>query len=121
VAAILHSLGVPAATPVIEVWNKLDRVGGAARTALTAQAAATGGVCALSALTGEGVGDLLAAVAEALAEPLTAARLHLPFAEGRRRAWLHAAGVVAEEREAEDGWHLALRWTARQAAEYSAL
>jgi GTP-binding protein HflX len=119
VADILGSLGVAAGTPQIEVWNKLDLVTGAARTALMAQSG--GRTRAISAVTGEGMAGLLDAVSQALAEPVTEARLRLSFADGRRRAWLHAAGVIAEEREGEDGWHLAVRWTARQAAEYAAI
>ncbi len=119
VADILGALGVAETTPRIELWNKFDLVEGSARTALTGQAGQ--GVRIISALTGEGIAALLDAITAALAEPVTAARLQLSFAEGRRRAWLHAAGVVAEEREDDTGWHLAIRWTARQAAEYGAL
>jgi GTPase len=119
VADILGSLGVAQSTPMIEVWNKFDLVEGSARTALLGQAGQ--GVRILSALTGEGMAPLLDAISRALTEPVHEARLTLPFAEGRRRAWLHAAGVVAEEREGEGAWHLLVRWTERQAGEYAAL
>jgi GTP-binding protein HflX len=118
---ILAQLGVEATVPVFEVWNKLDLVGDAARAALVAQAARRADVFPVSALTGEGVEALLAAVSDALSESAHPASLHLPFAEARRRAWLHAQGVVTAEREGEDGWDIDLRWTARQEAAYRAL
>jgi GTP-binding protein HflX len=121
VREILAALGVDAATPVFEVWNKLDLVPEQGRATLAAQAARRADVFPLSALTGEGVDRLLEAVSAALAEPVEARALHLPFAEARRRAWLHDQGVVAEERQGEDGWHLSIRWTARQEAAFRAL
>ena len=45
----------------------------------------------------------------------------LEFADGRRRAWLHEAGVVEREEAGEDGLVLHLRWTARQKAGFEAL
>lgn len=118
VAEILASLGVSAQVPQIEVWNKLDRVDPASREALAAQAAQRPQVLALSALTGEGVEALLAAVAAELDEERSEAVLDLPFGEGRRRAWLHDRGLVVAESEGEDGWRLTVRWTARQAARF---
>ena len=118
VAEILASLGVSAQTPQIEVWNKLDQVDPAAHEALVAQAAQRPQVFALSALTGEGVPDLLAAVGAELDEDRSEAVLALPFGEGRRRAWLHDRGLVVAETEEEDGWRLTVRWTARQAARF---
>ncbi|NGM47044.1 GTPase HflX [Rhodobacter sp. SGA-6-6] len=118
VAEILASLGVSAQTPQIEVWNKLDQVDPASREALAAQAAQRPQVFPISALTGEGVEALLAAVAAELDEERSEAVLELPFGEGRRRAWLHDRGLVVAESEGEDGWRLTLRWTARQAARF---
>ncbi len=121
VAEILASLGVAAGTPQFEVWNKLDMVDAAAHEALTVQAAQRPQVFPLSALTGEGVPALLAAIGQELDEDRTDATLTLPFTEGRRRAWLHDHGLVTAETEAEDGWHLTLRWTTRQEARFQAL
>ncbi len=121
VRAILADLGVDAAVPVFEVWNKLDLLDGEGRAALAAQAARRGGVFPVSAVTGEGVSAMLEAVSAALSDPVTPHRLHLPFAEARRRAWLHDQGVVAGERTGEDGWEMDLRWTARQEAAFRAL
>jgi GTP-binding protein HflX len=114
VAAILSSLGVTAATPQLEVWNKLDLVPPDDRAALVAQAARSDTVLALSALTGEGMERLTGAISAAFDAAKTDATLELPFAEGRRRAWLHAEGVVTAETDTDTGHRIALRWTARQ-------
>jgi len=121
VADILTSLGVGPAVPQIEIWNKLDLVDGTARVALEARAGQGRGILALSALTGEGIDALLADVSATFEEEKTDETLFLGFSEGRRRAWLHGAGLVEAEDQAEDGWTLHLRWTARQKGEYAAL
>ncbi|MDP2739375.1 MAG: GTPase HflX [Pseudorhodobacter sp.] len=121
VAEILTSLGVKPDTPQFEVWNKLDLVTGAARDGLAQQAATRPTVVALSALTGEGIARLTDAVAQAFDQATTEHHLVLPFSAGRRRAWLHAEGVVLAETESDDGWHIDLRWSARQESNFRAL
>ncbi len=121
VQAILSDLGVAEATPVIEVWNKTDLLPEAERAALAAQAARRDDVVTASALTGEGLEALGARVVDSLGEDRTRAELLIPFAEGRKRAWLHAAGVVEAEREEEEGHRLTVFWTARQASRFRAL
>ena len=114
VAEILASLKVNPAVPLLEVWNKLDQVDGAERAALVLQAENRTGVFPVSALTGEGIDGLLAAVSGALDEEKTSRDLHLGFAEGKARAFLHAEGVVQGEEMVEDGWNIRVLWTARQ-------
>ena len=114
VAAILESLGVDRAVPQIEVWNKIDLLEGAARAAMENHAARRGDVRLLSAATGEGVPAVVAAITEALDGTREEAVLELPFAEGRRRAWLHENRVITDERQTEEGWRLSVRWTPRQ-------
>ncbi len=121
VGDILDSLGVEDDVPLFEVWNKIDLLPPERREALLVQDARTPGVHAVSALTGAGIGALLAAMSDALEEEHEVGEVVLPYGDGRRRAWLHAAGVIAQEREAEDGLHFTLRWTARQRAAYEAL
>ncbi|GAB1480408.1 GTPase HflX [Paracoccaceae bacterium] len=114
VADIMASLGVNAATPLIEVWNKLDLVEPSAREAQAVQAANRAQVFPISAVTGEGVSALLDAVSAAFDEEKTERSLKLPFTDGRRHAWLHAEGVVLAETQGEEGWQIDVRWTARQ-------
>ncbi len=115
---ILTSLGVNKATPMIEVWNKLDLVEGSARESLIVQATQRPDVLAVSALTGEGMERLYDVVSLAFDEEKTTRTVVLPFSDGKKHAWLHAQGVVEHEDQGEDGWHLTLRWTARQEKRY---
>jgi GTPase len=121
VADILASLGVKSTTPMIEVWNKLDLVDPSLKASLVAQSAGISGVHAISAVTGEGLDALLAAISLHLDDEKTDITLTLGFAEGRKRAWLHDEGVVREEHQDDTGYRLEVRWTARQAARFAAL
>ena len=118
VADILQSLGVGPATPQFEIWNKLDLVAPAEREALTQQAETRDRVFPVSALTGEGIPHLLDAVSAAFDEEKTERTLAVPFTDGRRRAWLHAEGVVLSETPTDTGFAVAVRWTARQEKRY---
>jgi GTPase len=118
VVDILASLGVKETTPVIEVWNKLDLLTPAAREGLLPT---RDRVFPLSALTGEGIEPLLAAISQAFDEAKSDRTLTLSFAEGRKRAWLHGEGVVTAEEETDEGHRLTVRWTARQERRYREL
>jgi GTP-binding protein HflX len=118
VTEILASLGVKPSVPVIEVWNKLDLVDSSSRTSLALSATGRDRVFPVSALTGEGVDSLLAAIALVFDEVKTDLTLTLPFAQGRKRAWLHQEGVVTAEDQTEDGYRIGVRWTARQEKRY---
>ncbi|MCB2110545.1 MAG: GTPase HflX [Defluviimonas sp.] len=121
VVDILESLGVDPSVPLIEVWNKIDLLDADRRAALLATDARRPGVHAASALTGEGLDGLLAAVSEALGEERVHEVLHLGFGEGRRRAWLHEQGVVTAESEADGGFALSVHWTRRQKGRFEAI
>ena len=125
VAEILESLGVDEDVALIEVWNKIDALSPATRQALRNTDKRTEGVQAISALTGEGLDDLTAAIDSALeavlSEPKEPAELRLDFSDGRRRAWLHQAGIVQSEQQDDDGLTIRVLWTERQRATYEAL
>ena len=121
VADILASLGVNKAVPMFEVWNKLDLVPPSQREALQVQAINRAGVFPVSALTGEGVATLLDAVSATFEEEKTQAQLHIGFAEGKRRSWLHDAGIVLDESQDESGWQITVLWTDRQQGRYREL
>jgi len=118
VATILESLGVKDTVPQIEIWNKIDRLEDETRAAAMTQAARQDGVQALSAVTGQGIDDLVAAVSQALAEVRHLSDVHLGFDEGRKRAWLFQKDLVEEERQTEDGFDLTVRWTVRQEQQF---
>ncbi|MDO5658747.1 MAG: GTPase HflX [Paracoccus sp. (in: a-proteobacteria)] len=125
VAEILDGLGVDEDVALIEVWNKIDALSEQTREALRRTDRRTEGVQAVSALTGEGMGDLVAAIDAALAVALDEPRerdvVTLPFGDGRRRAWLHEAGVVETETATDAGQEFRVIWTARQKAGFEAL
>jgi len=114
VEAILSDLGVAEERPKFDVWNKIDRLPPEERTALELKAERREDVFSLSALTGEGLDPLLAAITQALDEERTRRELRLGFSEGRRRAWLYDQGVVEAEAQDDEGYALTVYWTARQ-------
>jgi GTP-binding protein HflX len=111
---ILASLGVQDSVPMIEVWNKIDRLDPATREAVLASADRHERVQAISAVTGEGLDALLAAMTAKLETARHPASISLSFAEGRKRAWLHEQGVVEDETQTDEGFEISVLWTARQ-------
>ena len=111
---ILTSLGLKEDVPLLEVWNKIDRVDPEAREGMLERARRDEAVFAISAITGEGMAPLLDGIAEKLGETRYSTEMLLPFAAGKRRAWLHAQDVVDSEDAEEDGYRLRVLWTARQ-------
>ena len=120
VGGILEDLGLDEDVPLFELWNKIDMLRPETRAALLVQDARTPGIHAVSALTGDGLPALLDAIGDVLEEERTDETLTLPFAEGRRRAALHAAGVVVAEYEGDSGYRIDVRWTIRQKAQWQA-
>ena len=109
VLAILADLGLmdedgkAPTVPIIEVWNKWDLLG-PDRAAQLAEQAAHGEdkVVPVSAITGLGVADLLAATGQLLTGDAREHMLTLPVSDGQRIAWLHAHGEILEDAEGED-------------------
>ena len=118
---ILTSLGVPKDTRSFEVWNKLDQLDDDRAAAVRARAQRDDSVLAISAITGEGLEELQAVIAEALQGAVREAELTLAFADGKKRAWLFEQDVVIEETQTEDGFNLIVRWSAQQEAQYQRL
>ena len=125
VAEILGNLGVAEDVELIEVWNKIDSLSAETRAALRRTDARTEGVQAVSALSGEGLQELVTAIeahlTRALDEARTSETVTLPFSDGRRRAWLHEAGVVEKEESTQNGVRLRLNWTERQKTAFASL
>lgn len=114
VLAILESLGVEDDRPMLEVWNKVDLLSESAREEHKLLAQSGENICLLSAVTGEGVSDLLEQVTLHLEGVKMTVELHLPFSDGKKRAWLFNEGIVEQEEQTESGFDLLVRWTARQ-------
>mgnify|MGYP003675931783 CR=1 FL=1 len=118
---IMTSLGVETDRPTFEVWNKLDLMPQDAADAMRVRAARDDHVFAISALTGEGLTDLLVAVTAQLQGVKRPMDLVLSFAEGKKRAWLFQQELVESERQTEEGFALTVRWTVQQEAQFERL
>jgi GTP-binding protein HflX len=89
---------------VIEVLNKADLMGG-----VGALAGAPPGAVAISALTGEGLEALRAALDARLAAGYETLDVSLPPSDGARIAWLYQHGEVLRRTDAEDAVRLTVR------------
>ncbi|WP_057882743.1 GTPase HflX [Tsuneonella troitsensis] len=108
VLEVLGDLGViegegGANIPIIEVWNKIDLLSAEASEDVTAAASSDDMTVAISAVSGQGVDDLLARLGEQLTQGARVHEFVLPASAGRQIAWLHAHGDVVEEGEAGTG------------------
>jgi GTP-binding protein HflX len=86
------------ATPRLEAWNKLDLLGEEEQAAVRAEAVRREDVVTLSALSGEGVGNLQAAVAARLTSGHQLYTIALDAADGAGAAWLHQHGEVLDQK-----------------------
>lgn len=118
VLKILSDLGIKDNAPMIEVWNKIDLLDAEAHDARMQRAADAKDVYAISAVTGEGVPALLAAISAHFEEDKITRDLVVPFADGKKRAWLFEQGVVIEEETTEEGYALKVVWTPRQEKQF---
>jgi len=91
--------------PVIEAWNKLDAVPAARAQAMKSFAASEVDppAVAVSALTGEGIDDLIALIEGSLLQGRLEVEIVLGPEQGRARAWLHQNGEVTGEQADEGG------------------
>ncbi len=121
VRTILTELGIDEDRPLLEVWNKIDQLDPDARETAETIAARRDDVFLTSAVTGEGMDTLLAIIPAHVQEPMTTENLVLAYAEGRKRAWLFEQDVVDDEKQAEDGTHLTVTWSATQKARFAKL
>ncbi|MDR6146573.1 GTP-binding protein HflX [Sphingomonas sp. SORGH_AS870] len=102
VEAVLTEIGVDPETPRFEAWNKVDLVEGDLREDLLTEAARRPNIVALSAMTGEGVDDLIGQVAAALTSGHRRYRVTLDAGDGAGAAWLHAHGEVLDQTIEDD-------------------
>lgn len=105
---VLKALGIDEArrNRVIEVWNKVDALDPEARRRVENAAARTAPdhhPVLVSALTGEGVDRLLAAIEDRLAESHIAMELVLEGSDGAGLSWLHRNTEVIGKSLRDDG------------------
>ena len=118
VEKVLGNLGVSVSTPILEIWNKMDLVEPEKRKGLRNISERKSGVCSLSALTGEGISDLIAKVKSQVEPQKFSETLLVPFEFGKQKAWLHENGVVINETFSDMGFKFDVIWSAKQKAKY---
>jgi GTP-binding protein HflX len=107
VTEVLRALGIEPGDPrIIEVWNKIDRLGQDQRIQLgnlvERQAAAERPVLS-SAITGEGLADIIARIEQRLGESRAVIELVLDIADGAGVSWLHRHTEVMGKEMRPDG------------------
>ena len=105
---VLRQLGVDEeqGSRVIEVWNKIDRLGAADRERLTNLAdrqEAKQRPVPVSALTGEGVDRLTDAIEARIAQSRTVLELEIDGGDGAGISWLHRNTEVLLRTDRDDG------------------
>jgi GTPase len=87
----------------IEVLNKADLLGGVGRVEARA------GAVAVSAITGDGLPTLLAAIDARIAAAMETADYSIAPADGARLAWLYQHGEVVGRQDEEEAIHVTVR------------
>lgn len=100
VKRVLEEIGAAGegSAPLIEAWNKIDALPVDEAERIRAEAARKEDVVTLSALTGEGVDDLVRCAADRLREGTHVHTVTLPVSAGEATAWLHANGEIIDQR-----------------------
>jgi GTP-binding protein HflX len=108
VEAILDDLGLGERLEerVIEVLNKIDLLDAEARQVLGHRVARGNGEAPVSALTGEGLAELLAAIDRHLAKSARTVTLAVALDDGAAIAWLYDHGQVLARRDDRRHAHL---------------
>ena len=100
---VIEGEGGASSIPILEVWNKWDLLAPDRAEELEEIARNSDDIVRLSAMTGEGVDDLLVQLGEMLTAKARVHELVVPASDGRRIAWLHAHGEVLEEDDGGEG------------------
>lgn len=94
---VLEHLGA-SEKPVVTAFNKIDCASDESVAGLLGRVANS---VAVSAMTGQGIGQLLRAIEEAAPDPLVRWEFVVPYAEAQVASWIHTHGrVLREEYEA---------------------
>ncbi|MBP2237963.1 GTP-binding protein HflX [Sinorhizobium kostiense] len=121
VLRILADLGIgekESAERIVEVWNKIDKLEPEVREALAKKASNAGNTVAVSAITGEGVDDLLAEIGRRLSGVMTQCTIVLGLDQLQLLPWIYEHAIVDGREDLEDGRvNLDLRLTEGETAE----
>ena len=125
---VISEAGAEAGVPLIEAWNKWDLLEPderAMRLDLVAIQPRNRPAVPISAVTGEGIDALVAAVAKALTGKAKRYDFVVPAGDGQRLAWLHANGEVLADNQdmvgEEPVRRLSVRLTPRDYGRYAEL
>jgi GTP-binding protein HflX len=108
VQGVLRDLGIDPSetTRLIEIWNKADLLGEEERQRLATSASRapdeTRSIL-ISALTGEGISDLLAAIEERLSTGRPSYEVSVAPEDGQGLAWLHENTEILDRKPTADG------------------
>jgi len=114
VKKVLRNLGISEATPILELWNKMDIVEPEKLNGLKNIAERRLSVCYLSAMTGEGISGLVEAIKNQVEPQKFSETVLVPFEFGKKKAWLHENGVVINEVYTDVGFKFDVIWSAQQ-------
>ncbi len=106
VMRILSDLGIDeaeAARRIVEVWNKIDRLEPENHDAIRHKALTAENVVAVSAVTGEGVDDLMDEISRRLSGVLVETVITLPVDKLALLPWLYGHSVIESRDDNEDG------------------
>ncbi len=125
VDAILEGLqaGPEHGQPIVEAWNKADQLSGddlvILRARVTGRRGEANAPILVSALRGDGIEDLSAAIDAVVTEGARIWSTVIQPDEGRALAWLHAHGQVLTEKSDEEGRiHVRARLSALASGRY---
>jgi GTP-binding protein HflX len=110
VMAVLKQLGIEGEASghrIVEVWNKIDKLDPETRMAVTARAGRRSAgeieAIAVSAMTGEGIDALRAALAHGVTADHKPVEIVLGPEEGALIAWVYEHGLIQAREDRQDG------------------
>lgn len=106
VLAVLEDLGVDETTRpgrMLDVLNKIDRLPEERRITLRNEVARLNDTVCVSAVTGEGIADLVKAIDGFLSANHRVVTLHVDYADGEITAWLHSHGDIIDRIDDDTG------------------
>ena len=121
VRKILTNIGVSNSIPVIELWNKFDKIDPENEKYLKNIAKRKQEIVPMSALTGKGVLTLLKNIKDQLGPEKFSEKLFIPFEFGKKKAWLHENGIIIKELYTDSGFELEVMWSDQQKKFYDSI
>jgi len=104
-----------------EAWNKIDLIDEQYPESPQLPDNKPGNICMISAMTGQGVDDLVQMIAQNLSQNHETDEVKLSLSDGKRLAWLHENGHVLETEQSADDLILAVKMSKRNWGRFHAL